>query len=638
MAAPEVRALRGTAALPEEFFRLLADSVPQMVWSARADGHNDYQNRRFLDYSGMTPAEISGWGWEKFIHPEDRERCHERWQHALETGEPFEMEYRLRRHDGVFLWHLGSAYPVREGQKISRWFGACTNIEARKRAERLLEEGRRALESEVAARTEALRSSESRLREIIRNEPECVKLLDAKGRLLEMNEAGLRMIEVDDIAPMLGQSVEDIVCPEHRTAFRELTERVCRGERGTLEFEIVGLKGTRRWLQTHAGPFRDETRGETLLLGVTRDVSEEKLAERALARSEQRFRSFMDNLPAVAWIKDSEFRYTWVSRQYERMHAKREEEILGHTDFEIWPAEMAGQFRRVDQRTLRENRPVQTTDDVPFADGRKGQWLVVKFPLPDAGGRMGIGGIRVDITERVELERALVEGRARIEDATRTVRELMNRLVHAQEAERHKLADDLHDLIGQKLTALGINLEFVRQRMPQAGAAALAGRLHQMATLLEETIVSIREVMTDLRPQALDEHGLSAALYQYGAAFEARTGLRVQVTGAEKRLPLPRDVAIALFRIAQEALTNAAKHSGASRVRVLVRKRPRYIELEIEDDGRGPGGAQEPASTGGGWGLRMMRERAEAVGGELSVQAADPGTRVSVTVRFDRAD
>src|SRR5262249_49141544 len=114
MAAPEVRALRGAAALSEDFFRPLADSIPPIVWRARPDGHNDYHNRRFLDYSGMTQAEISGWGWEKFIHPEDRDRCHECWQRSLETGEPFELEYRLRRRDGVFLWHLGSAYPVRE--------------------------------------------------------------------------------------------------------------------------------------------------------------------------------------------------------------------------------------------------------------------------------------------------------------------------------------------------------------------------------------------------------------------------------------------------------------------------------------------------------------------------------------------
>ncbi len=146
--------------------------------------------------------------------------------------------------------------------------------------------------------------------------------------------------------------------------------------------------------------------------------------------------------------------------------------------------------------------------------------------------------------------------------------------------------------------------------------------------------------MSDLRPQVLDEHGLSAALYQYASAFEARTGLRVQVKGAENRLPLAHHVAIALFRIAQEALTNAAKHSGASHLAVRVSKSPERVELCIEDDGSGlPGdGATRAAGNGGGWGLPMMRERAEAVGGRLRIERAERGTRIVVEVPLTHAD
>jgi signal transduction histidine kinase len=165
-----------------------------------------------------------------------------------------------------------------------------------------------------------------------------------------------------------------------------------------------------------------------------------------------------------------------------------------------------------------------------------------------------------------------------------------------------------------------------------------------MSTLLEETIGAIREVMSDLRPQVLDQHGLSAALFQYASAFEARTGLRVQVNGAAKRVPLPHDVAIALFRIAQEALTNAAKHSGASRVVVRVTKSQKRVELRVEDDGRGglerrksPRGAAK-GNGNGGWGLPMMRERAEAVGGRLRVENLDPGTRIVVEIPLGHVD
>ena len=106
------------------------------------------------------------------------------------------------------------------------------------------------------------------------------------------------------------------MAPEHAAAFRSLTERVCRGERGTLEFELIGLKGTRRWMETHAVPFRDEASGETRLLAITRDITERRRAEQALRESEQRFQLFMENLPANAWIRDAQFRYTYVNRRY----------------------------------------------------------------------------------------------------------------------------------------------------------------------------------------------------------------------------------------------------------------------------------------------------------------------------------
>jgi len=447
------------------------------------------------------------------------------------------------------------------------------------------------------------------------------------------------MIEAECLAQVQAQCIYGVIAPDHRDAFRALTERVCRGERGTLEFELVGFRGTRRWMQTHAAPFYDESRKETLLLAITRDITEQRRAKRALAESEQRFRSFMDSMPVVAWTKDSGFRYTWINAGYRVRRRRTLEQVVGRDDFEIRHESIASLFRAGDEEALRRNAPVQTIHEDKGDDGAPVHWLVVRFPLPDASGAMGVGGMAFDISERIELERALRENEKRVVQATETVRQLMNRLMHAQEAERHRVAGDLHDLIGQKLTALGINLDIVRQQMPQAGASTVAGRLHQIAMLLEETIGAVRGVISDLRPQVLDEHGLSAALYQHAAEFEARTGLRVEVSGAEPQLPLPRDVAIALFRIAQEALTNAAKHSGASRARVRVRKSPAGVELIVEDDGSGLlEMSEERRRDGRGWGLRMMRERAEAVGGRLALGAAHPGTRVIVEVPLSRAD
>ena len=140
------------------------------------------------------------------------------------------------------------------------------------------------LRKEVAERQQAeaeLARSESRLRAIIETEPECIKVLDAQGYLVEMNAAGLAMIEADFLQQAAGKSILDLVVPEDRTAFADMHRRVIAGESLSLEFEIVGLKGTRRWLETHAAPLRDGH--STFALGITRDVSGRHKAERELA-------------------------------------------------------------------------------------------------------------------------------------------------------------------------------------------------------------------------------------------------------------------------------------------------------------------------------------------------------------------
>lgn len=132
-----------------------------------------------------------------------------------------------------------------------------------------------------------LGESEARLRTIIETEPECVKLLAPDGSLLDMNPAGLRMIEADSLAQVQHHCIYPVIAEEHRAAFRKLTERVMRGESGTLEFQIVGLKGTQRWLETHASPLREGSGQVTSVLGVTRDISDRKRAEQTQAALHQ---------------------------------------------------------------------------------------------------------------------------------------------------------------------------------------------------------------------------------------------------------------------------------------------------------------------------------------------------------------
>ena len=216
-------------------------------------------------------------------------------------------------------------------------------------------------------------------------------------------------------------------------------------------------------------------------------------------------------------------------------------------------------------------------------------------------------------------------------------------LVELQETERRTLANQLHDLVGQKLTALSINLHIMKTpkalSMP-ASAAQHNARLDDSLNLVEETIGSIRDVMTELSPAVLFDYGLTPALRWYAEQFTNRTGIGVAVKeqGPVRRLP-PR-VEAALFRIAQEALANAAKHARAGAVTVTLGITDRDFCLSIADDGCGfdTTVSQQPAGDHG-WGLMMMRERAAAVDAQFAVQSAPGrGSRVIVTVRSDARD
>ncbi len=119
----------------DDRFYILANTMPQMVWSTLPDGYHDYYNARWYEFTGMPAGSTDGEGWSGMFHPDDQERARERWQHSLDTGEPYDIEYRLRSADGEYRWVLGRALPMREPDgRITRWFGTCTDIHDHKLA------------------------------------------------------------------------------------------------------------------------------------------------------------------------------------------------------------------------------------------------------------------------------------------------------------------------------------------------------------------------------------------------------------------------------------------------------------------------------------------------------------------------
>jgi signal transduction histidine kinase len=218
--------------------------------------------------------------------------------------------------------------------------------------------------------------------------------------------------------------------------------------------------------------------------------------------------------------------------------------------------------------------------------------------------------------------------------STEQLQALSRRLVDIQETDRRQFSRELHDRIGQNLTALSINLDILKTQLSNNESAEFRSRLDDSAALLESTAGAVENVMSELRPPMLDDYGLLPALQWYGKQFSNRTGIRVEVHGDERMERQTPAVEIALFRIAQEALNNIAKHAHAGSVDVRLERSGGQFVMSVSDDGVGIDAASIADSTRRpGLGMVTMRERTQAIGGHFEIVAA-PGGGTRVVARI----
>jgi PAS domain S-box-containing protein len=275
LAARRVR--RPPTVSAETLLGRLADHVQDILYRYRLHPTRgfEYVSAAATRVTGYTPQEHYADPdlGRKLVHPDDLPLLE-----AYVREERFErpLTLRWRRKDGAVIWTEQRNVPVRNRRgRLVALDGIARDVTERRQAEF------------------AIAASERRLRAVIEHEPECVKILDRAGHVLEMNPAGLAMVEAESAADVVGRDISVLVHAEHRAAFRALVDDGFAGRSGMLQFAITGFRGTVRWLETRTAPLRDEEGRITGLLGVTREVTERRRAEEALRRSEERYRSLV---------------------------------------------------------------------------------------------------------------------------------------------------------------------------------------------------------------------------------------------------------------------------------------------------------------------------------------------------------
>jgi PAS domain S-box-containing protein len=599
----------------EERFRLIAENASDLITVVDPQGRRVYANPAFGKLFGSVQAVI---GIDAFqdIHPEGRERVRQSFFETVRDGRNTHSEFRI-------------LLPSGEARDIETYRSAV--LDPQGRVERVV-----AVSRDV---TERRRTEEAlRARDVQLQEAQALANLgswewDLRTNSRTWSEQLTRIFGLrHDQLPSTFDGFYPLVHPDDRERTAKLASEALRtGKSYENQFRIVRPDGLVRTLHNQARVDRDESGKAVRVIGVCQDITERKLAEEQVRISQERFRMMVENVRDYAiYMLDMKGYITSWNLGAERIEGYLADEIIGkHYSRFFLPDHatrgdpgMQLQFASLQGRYESEGWRVRKNDSQFWAH-------VILTPLRDESGKLrGFSEIVHDITDRKRAEEDLHSYADRLKTTSR-------RLVEVQESERRLLATELHDRVGQNLTALGINLSIIAGGLPAGTKPELAARLEDCSSLVEGTVDAMRDVMAELRPHALDDYGLPAALRSLATGFSRRTGIQVAFEREGRGADLPKPVDLAMFRIAQEALNNVAKHANAERVEIAIRRKNGSAILSVRDNGVGfdPQRIDGPRAEAG-WGLLIMRERAEAVGAQFSLKAG-PNSGVQVLVEYN---
>jgi PAS domain S-box-containing protein len=332
----------------------------------------------------------------------------------------------------------------------------------------------------------------------------------------------------------------------------------------------------------------------------------------------------IDSIPVMAWTMLPDGTVDFINRQWLDYSGVSMRAALGNPTGTVHPDDVAGAMENWRENSTARAQAYQQEIRLRGADGNYRWFLVRTVPQFDEHARVARWyGTATDIEDRKRAEEIIRDNAEKLQALTR-------RLVEIQEADRRELSRELHDRVGQTLTAILIDVDLIRKRPAASEDPEIGVAVDDCLGLIDTAFSAVKDVMYELRPPMLDEHGLLGPLKWYTRKFSERSGIAVQVIASDDWRCSPL-VELALFRIVQEGLANVARHAKATRVTIALAADAGNMTLTLQDNGVGLGDTQ--FSSRPGYGLITMRERAESVGGSLRMSnVTEGGTRLAVTI------
>ena len=636
----------------EARFRQMADTIRAVFWMTDpAKTRLYYVSQAFEEIWGRSCAALyaSPMAWLDALHPDDRARV----RRSVEAEQPFgryEEVYRVIRPDGTVRWIHDHAFPVHDHRgRVERIVGLAQDITERKRAEQL-RDGQRAV-LELIAKGAPLSETLTRLCEVVESQSDGVlcSILIKDGDCLRY-AAGpslpaeyVSVVDGIRIGPAAGSCgtavyrndtvrVDDIASDPLWEDFREAAQRhglhACwstpiRDGQGAAIGTFAVYHGGGRTLCPKEYELV-ETGAYLSGIAIDRDRS-----EHALRDSEERFRLVAEATNDILWDWDLVTQDHWWSpnaREKFGYDAHEEPDISAWTD-RLHPDDRERVMAIVDQALASETKTVTAEYRFRLADGAYGYFYDRGQIVRDASGQaIRMIGAMIDMTF---TKRAY----ASLEDAYQRLQGMSRQLQAVEMNERRRLSRELHDEVGQLLTAMKFDLEASHQALSEKTAAETGRALERTARALETTdelFVRLRRVVRALRPSVLEELGLKDALEAMVSDIRSRSDMvcSVSVEGESVEDSSTPAIEAALYRMAQELVTNVVRHAQAMTLSVFLEADASQWWLTVQDDGVG---FNPQAESNSGMGIRGIRERAEILGGRVDVSSL-PGAGTTITV------
>jgi len=476
----------------------------------------------------------------------------------------------------------------------------------------------------------ALRLSEEKYRRIVENANEGILLMGTDARITFVNPKLAEMIgygeeEVENL------SILNFVYDDDKDKAVNYITKNKEGIGESFEFRMKHKDGAERWVSINAVPVFDENNNYDGGLAFVTDITHQRETEEGLQRTNEMLRALINYSPLGIIILDKDGKTELWNPASAKMFGWSSEEVIGRM-LPIVPPEKTEEHTAL-RKMIMDGNSFTGKEVVRRRKNRKKINVSISAsPLFDSEHHpIGISSFLMDITDRKIAEREREKLFKQINSARNRLKILSAKLISVQEAEKRNISRELHDEIGQTLTAIKIDLQRIKNDTVTEEKISL---IDDCTALVEKTISGVRNLSLDLRPSIIDDLGLAASLRWYTDRFYQRTGITVKSEIEKVDEVLPSECAITLFRICQEALTNIAKHAEADYVKVALNQNKNFISLTIEDNGKGFDlqKALKMAAKGKSLGLLGMQERAELLGGRFKISSDQGhGTLIKAT-------